>query len=67
MTGQPLTAAEVAELDTYGHIHGRIPLPRRAIELWEREILYGHVDQSPDAFQGIVSTANPIFRVKGKG
>lgn len=39
--GQPLTQAEVEELDSFGLINGRMILPERAFELWEREILWG--------------------------
>jgi len=38
---QPLSASELAELDGYGCISGRMLLPRGAVDLWEREILYG--------------------------
>lgn len=41
MIEKPLTPEEVAELDTYGELHGSVPAPARAIELWSREIMYG--------------------------
>lgn len=47
MKEEPLTDAEVVELDSYGHISGRMLLPARAIELWEREIMYGRVTPEP--------------------
>ncbi len=50
----PLTDEEVAELDGYGNITGRTPLPARAIELWKREILYGRVNSEPNRFNGLL-------------
>ncbi|GHH09304.1 hypothetical protein GCM10008023_05810 [Sphingomonas glacialis] len=43
----PLTDAEFAELDSYGDIHGRMLTPARALELWEREILFGRETPGP--------------------
>ena len=47
----PLTPDEVRELDSYGGLCGAMLLglavaPRRAIELWEREILHGRSEFS---------------------
>lgn len=53
MVEEPLTPAEVEELDGYGRITGRSLLPARAIELWEREILFGRVEPDPRAFYGL--------------
>lgn len=41
MIEKPLTSEEVTELDSYGILHGSCQHPVRAIELWEREIMYG--------------------------
>lgn len=48
----PLTDEEVAELDLFGELRGAqllgvAPAHPRAIELWEREILYGRETQPP--------------------
>lgn len=53
-TPAPLTGQEVAELDTYGDIRGYMPLPARALELWEREILWGRVTPDPRSFGGLL-------------
>lgn len=38
---RPLTAEEVRELDGYGYLSGRLPIPHRAWELWSRETRWG--------------------------
>lgn len=57
-TGKPLTAAEVAELDSYGELSGVQlmlgTMPERAAELWEREILYGRADTKARGFAYLV-------------
>lgn len=40
---RPLTPDEVHELDSYGRINGRMLLPLRCVQLWERELLWGAV------------------------
>lgn len=40
-----LTKEEVAKLDSYGVLSWRNINPRRANELWERELLWGRIRQ----------------------
>lgn len=61
----PLTAAEVAELDGYGELTGAQllgirPAPRRAMELWEREILFG--SSATKHLKGILGETSPFPR-----
>lgn len=53
-TPAPLTDDEVIELDSYGLISARQKLPARAIELWEREILWGRVTRDLKEFDGLI-------------
>lgn len=48
MIEAPLTDEEVRELDGYGELSGRRLHPARAVELWEREILFGRVTPDPE-------------------
>lgn len=46
---RPLSLAETIELDAYGAINAFTPLPARATELWEREVLWGREGETgPD-------------------
>lgn len=51
---RPLTNEEVRELDGYGYLSGRLPIPHRAYELWSREIMWGAEGKEyPDLFAGV--------------
>jgi hypothetical protein len=56
--GDPLTDAEVAELDSYGAVHGRMAIPTRAAELWEREILFGRATPPAGGYDGLLKNAD---------
>lgn len=58
MTGKPLTPEEVDELDTYGELRGNVAAPARAIELWQRELLFGreHPDPRTAALRRLASS-----------
>jgi hypothetical protein len=50
----PLNGAEIAELDSYGPLDAFTHLPARALELREREILWGRLVR-PREFGGLPS------------
>lgn len=52
---RPLNQSEIVELDAFGSLSMRNPLgiPARAMELWEREILYGR--EGEPAFKGLLT------------
>ena len=50
----PLTDEEVRELDSYGRLTAFTPLTPRAMDLWQREIFWGRVNQPASVFDGVV-------------
>ena len=55
----PLTDEEVRELDGYGRLTAFTPLTPRAMDLWQREIFWGRVNQPASVFDGVLSGECP--------